>query len=59
MREIEENSFFRLEPEIKDDNFFSSGLGNNDTDSDVDAIQFGLAAITMIVAAIFIFALVK
>jgi len=47
MKEIEENSFFRLEPEIKDN------------DSVVDAIQFGLAAITMIVAAIFIFALVK
>ena len=47
MRETEENSFFRLEPEIKDD------------DSNIDAIQFGLAAITMIVATLFVFALVK
>jgi len=47
MKEIEENSFFRLESEIKDD------------DSNIDTIQFGLAAITMIIATLFIFALVK
>jgi len=50
MRETEENSFFRLEPEINDDDY----MGN-----DVTLSSFTLAAITMLVATLFIFAITR